>query len=167
MKETQRRIILVCSIAAWLAACSEDATRPTPPQPFSGILVTNTQCQIVGGDATDFQPRPTPGGYSLIACPNPTDKNTWVRFQLPQPDSVWLFVFDRPGSPPIDTLLNQPEPAGSHAILWSHDGPDGVYRVVMGTAIGFESYGDVQFDENWTPSNRPLLPAAPGGGETE
>ena len=145
---------LVLLFSASLVACSDESTRPVEEQGFTGILEMNIRCEIVGGDTTDFQPRPGASNYSLIgACPNPTDGTTTIKFQLPQADSVWLLVYDGLGRPPIDTLYNQLSAAGSFGIIWTFDGPDGIYRVVMRTASGFESYGDVQFDENWTPSN--------------
>ena len=156
-----------CCVFGLFAACSEDSTGPVEQQAFTGILETSRQCQIIGGDTTDFQPRPlsvgaVPTNYSLIAaCPNPTSTNTSIKFQIPQPDSVWLLVFDRPGGPAIDTLFNRAANAGVYSVQWVHDGPDGVYRVVMGTASGFESYGDVQFDQYGTPASSPAARTAP------
>ena len=71
-----------------------------PQEEFEGILEFDLDCRIVGGDTTDFFPRPNlppdgiiapPKNYSLMsACPNPTDDLTIVHFQISQPDSVWF-----------------------------------------------------------------------------
>ncbi len=139
------------------AACGGDNPAGTrDAENFEGILEMDLLCRIIGGDTTDFQPRPEgqPPNYSLVgACPNPTNGTTTIKFQLPQQDSVWILVYDGLGRPPIDTLYNQLSAAGSFGIIWTFDVHDGIYRVVMRTASGFESYGDLQFDENWTPSN--------------
>ena len=139
------------------AACGGDNPAGTrDAENFEGILEMDLLCRIIGGDTTDFQPRPEgqPPNYSLVgACPNPTNGTTTIMFQLPQQDSVWILVYDRPSGGPIDTLFNSAAAPGSWSIIWTNNGPDGIYRVVMRTASGFQSYGDVQFDEMWTPSN--------------
>jgi len=149
--QVRSRILLMIGVFclhAW--SCGEDSVEPIKSTSFEGILETNTQCTILGGDTTDFLPRPLtgPANYSLKwACPNPAlGKVTSIHLQLPQPDSVWIYIYDRPGRSPIDTLYNRILPAGTHSHSWKHDGPAGIYRIKMYTGSGFTSYGDVQLE---------------------
>jgi hypothetical protein len=137
-------------MVAW--SCNEDTTKPAEVQQFQGILETDVQCNILGGDTTDFQPRPAPGEpdiYSLkYACPNPAQgKSTSIHWTVVAVDSVWILAFDTPGGSPVDTLHNGVVPPGNHIKHWSYDGPAGIYRIMMFTRSGFTSYGDVQLVE--------------------
>ncbi len=152
---------VVCSLLLF-AAC-DDSSQPPTEEKFEGILRMDPACAILGGDTTDFVPRPEscidttvvppivgpPTNYSLAgACPNPTDAATSVHFQISEVDSVWIFAYDRPGGAPVDTLFDRGNAmTGSYVVtLESPNGP-GIYRIVMRTAKGFYSYGDVQFTE--------------------
>lgn len=138
-------------------ACGDNQGPPVQHLPFEGIRQFDENCVSIGGDTTDFIPRPRypsdstvaipPQNYSLVAaCPNPTQfSSTRIEFQIPQPDSVWLFVYDRTNSPPIDTLYAHNAPAGNHLIAWYNPGAEGIFRVEMRTRSGFRSHGDVQF----------------------
>jgi len=131
-------------------ACCDDAAGPSGDDgAFSGILETDPSCNVIGGDTTDFLPRPTtdpPNTCLKYACPNPTEGElTSLYFQIAQDDSVWILVYDRPKSPPVDTLYAQQSRSGAYGIAWRNCGCSGIYRVVMHTASGFTSYGDVEF----------------------
>lgn len=115
--------------------------------PFEGIRELDEFCNSVGGDTTDFVPRPSGSNYSLEGtCPNPTQGSTAnITFQIPQPDSIWLFVYERTNTPPSDTLYAGLLPAGRHRYTWHNSSVGGIFRVEMNTKSGFRSYGDVQF----------------------
>ena len=59
--------------------------------------------------------------------PNPFNPETTIRFSLPQPEFVILRIFDLAGRE-VATLLQEPKPAGTHALIFdaSHL-PSGVY----------------------------------------
>jgi len=140
---------LASGILATLAlqSCEDDMQPPVEHLPFAGILAFDEICTPAGGDTSDFLPRPSGANYSLVAaCPNPAVRaSTRIVFNIPQPDSVWLLIYDRTNSPPIDTLYASRALPGSHRILWSRPGTVGILRVEMDTASGFHSYGDVEF----------------------
>ena len=142
-------LAIVFCLQAW--SCEEDTVKPKKSELFEGILEVDVLCNIVGGDTTDFLPRPQagPANYSLKhACPNPAlGKTTGIHWQIPQPDSVWILAYDRPGGPPVDTLYNQRSLAGSYVKYWTYNGPAGIYRIRMFTGSGFSSYGDVQLED--------------------
>ncbi len=134
------------------AGCKEDQISPPPPELFAGILMTDANGTVLGGDTTDFQPRPLsngqlPANYSFIcAYPNPADGDVVnLRFQLPQTDTVLIRVYDSPNHPAIDTLWDGVRPPGSHLLQWNWSGPKGILRAEMTTSTGFRSYGDIQF----------------------
>ena len=159
-RKLHRIIVLFIAGAALIAACSDDGSSPRNNQgdgPFRSILQMDENCEIVGGDTLDFQPRPEgfidtmavppvvgpPTNYSLIgACPNPGIQCTQIHWQIPQPDSVWILVFDAMRAPAMDTLYSRSGPAGSYTIIWCPE-QTGYYRIRMYTATGFVSYGDV------------------------
>ena len=155
MINVSRCALIISSLILLYSACGDESpVNIKKPEVFAGILVVELpDCHIVGGDTTDFQPRPEshdmlPTNYSLkYACPNPTIGGTWVYFQIPQQDSVWLFVYDKPGGMPIDTLYAALGPAGAYSVDFENKGSLGIYRVVMHAAGGFESYGDVEFKD--------------------
>jgi hypothetical protein len=141
-------------------SCGDDQRPQLEQKPFVGIREFDVDCNLLGGDSTDFEPRPTsiidtsvvppvvypPQNYSLVcACPNPAAGTTTVGFNIPQPDSVWLFVYDRTNAPPIDTLYARRSQVGSYRITWFNPGARGIFRVEMNTLSGFQSHGDVQF----------------------
>ncbi len=142
-----KKLIPVFVILAVLACSDDGPMKGDNDETFKGILEMDIFCNVIGGDTTDFQPRPEPGNYSLIgACPNPIIGDAAViKFKIPQADSVWIFVFDKPNSPPIGMLFNHQIPEGVYEIMWNNTGPMGIYRVEMYAASGFTSYGDVQF----------------------
>jgi hypothetical protein len=149
-------------LLAALIACSDRSTEPEEQTPrFEGILEMDWHCNTVGGDTTDFQPRPEgridttvvppivgqPTNYSLMyACPNPAQRHTSITWQIPETDSVWIVAYSQPDRPPIDTLYSSRGFIGTYTIEWDFDGPPGIYRVVMHTASGFSSYGDILFE---------------------
>jgi hypothetical protein len=141
-------------------SCGDDQEPAVEQRPFEGIREFDSNCHFLGGDSTDFQPQPIvrtdttvvppvvypPQNYSLAsACPNPAVMSTVVHFCIPQSDSVWLFVYDRTNSPPIDTLYARRSPTGVYGIIWSNPGARGIVRVEMNTQSGFKSHGDVEF----------------------
>ncbi len=154
--------VAVAAVASVLVACDE-STQPPAEETFEGILRMDEFCVILGGDTSDFMPRPEafidttvvppiigpPDNFSLIgACPNPSDGSTSVHFQISEIDSVWIFVYDRPGAVPIDTIFNQGNSSiGSYTVSWQKPGGAGIYRIVMRSATGFQSYGDVEFTD--------------------
>ena len=154
-----RPLVILLLIAA-VGSCGDDQGPLLEQKPFEGIREFDLECRLIGGDSTDFEPRPVglvdtvivppigypPQNYSLVsACPNPAMGTTIIHFNLPQSDFVWLLVYDRTNSPPIDTLFARLGPAGSHAVVWSNPGARGVFRVEMSTQSGFRSHGDVEF----------------------
>ena len=130
-----------------VTSCGDSQGPPPEQLPFEGIREFDEYCSPVGGDTTDFVPRPSVGNYSLEdVCPNPTQGPTAnITFQVPQPDSIWLFVYDRTNAPPSDTLYAGRIPAGRHRFTWHNPGAEGIFRVEMNTKSGFRSHGDVQF----------------------
>jgi hypothetical protein len=142
-------------------SCDDHQSPQLDQRPFEGIREFDEFCRSIGGDTTDFVPRPIasvdttvvppvvgpPQNYSLVAaCPNPTlGPTTVVQFVISQRDSVWLLVYDRTNSPPIDTLYARNSPPGAYGITWYNPGGDGILRVEMNTASGFRSHGDVLF----------------------
>jgi hypothetical protein len=152
---------IAASAGVAVLSCGDNQKPQLDQRPFEGIREFDVDCNLVGGDTTDFEPRPMasfdstvvppvvhlPRNYSLVAaCPNPTQgPTTSIEFVMPQPDSVWLFVYDRTNSPPIDTLYARRSPAGTHRIIWSRPGASGILRVEMNTESGFRSHGDVLF----------------------
>jgi hypothetical protein len=154
MRKVSLCLIICLTIGFILLSCKKDEPTQTSQETFSGIMVTDAGCIIVGGDTTDFLPRPTGGGigsiptnYSLImACPNPVvGDTTSIRFQIPVSDSVLIQAFPRPNAASVAVILNQRLPAGVFMVRWGFNGPNGVYRVRMSTERGFTSYGDVEF----------------------
>ncbi len=162
MKHSLQRWIGITVIACLFAGC-DDSSQPPTDERFEGILRTDNVCTILGGDTTDFLPRPEgfidtvsvppivgpPENFSLIgACPNPTDNGTEIHFQLSERDSVWILAYDRPGGAPVDTIFNSGDnPIGVYTVFWANPNGPGIYRIVMRTATGFRSYGDVEFTE--------------------
>jgi hypothetical protein len=153
--------VAALAMVAWLS-CGDDQGPRSERRSFEGIREFDWNCNPIGGDTTDFMPRPLgdidttvappivgpPLNYSLIAaCPNPTQGSTTLRFQIPQADSVWLFVYDFTNSPPIETVYARRGPTGVYAIRWLNLNAPGVFRVEMNAGNGFRSHGDVQFDE--------------------
>ena len=147
-------------LIAVILSCGDDQGPQVKQEPFTGIREFDLDCRLLGGDSTDFEPRPIsmvdtttvpptvypPQNYSLVsACPNPCDGQTVIHFNIPQADSVWLLVYDRTNSPPIDTLYARRGWAGAYGIIWSNPGAQGVFRVEMNTQSGFRSHGDVEF----------------------
>ena len=146
--------------AVVFVSCEESSQKPIEEK-FEGILQMDNMCNVLGGDATDFLPRPEvcidttvvppvacpPKNYSLVgACPNPSDGGTEIQFAISEIDSVWIFAYDRPGLPPVDTLFNQGNRRpGVYTVVWQSPSGPGIYRIRMFTASGFRSYGDVQF----------------------
>lgn len=148
------RLLAALLIFLYSACGDESPVNTKKAEVFEGILVVELpDCHIVGGDTTDFQPRPEshemlPTNYSLIyACPNPTIGGTRIYFQVPRQDSVWMFVYDKPGGAPIDTLYAALGHAGAYSVNFENRGPLGIYRVMMYAASGFKSYGDVEFKD--------------------
>ena len=153
----QRTLIASVGLIA-LTSCDDTQSPRLEQRPFEGILRFDERCQVIGGDSTDFWPRPScvppdssifcggPANYSLEgACPNPAGTATWIRFQIPAPDSVWVLVYDRTNAPPIDTLYAQRMPTGTHGFRWRNARGPGIFRVEMRTQSGFRSHGDVEF----------------------
>ena len=69
-------------------------------------------------------------------------------YQITEPDSVSIFVFDRPNSAPIDTVVNWfHSKSAVYAAILENPGKTGILRVVMETGSGFRALGDVQFTE--------------------
>ena len=159
MYRPARMVPVVVAVVCWLG-CEDSTEKPVVSQKFEGILRTDPDCNIVGGDTTDFLPRPQvsvdttlvppvagpPLNNSLDrACPNPAEFSTQIYFEVSEPDSVWLLAYDEPNTPPVDTLFNRSAQAGVYMVTWSAPRGPGIYRVRMFTAGGFRSYGDVQF----------------------
>ena len=162
MKHSPHCCIGIAVVACLLAGC-DDSSQPPVAEKFEGILRMDNVCTILGGDTSDFMPRPEgfidttvvppmvgpPDNFSLIgACPNPTDRYTEVHFQISERDSVWILAYDHPGGTPVDTIFNRGDnPVGSYTHVWQSPNGPGIYRIVMRSATGFRSYGDVQFTE--------------------
>jgi hypothetical protein len=81
-------------------------------------------------------PTPAPAATELAAWsqPNPFTRTTTVRFRLPAAGPVRLDVFDLAGRQVV-RLLDEPRPAGEHAVAWeSGAAPTGVYYVRLEAA---------------------------------
>lgn len=152
-----KTVLIVCAVvlAVWFG-CSDESTGPKCDEKFAGILEVDFEGNILGGDTTDFQPRPqwdpqtlTVLNHSLIyAYPNPVEGYvTIIKFQVPQRDSVWIFLYDRPCRGPIDTICSRMCNKGVYEYSVLHHYVPGIYRVKMYTASGFRSYGDIEFRE--------------------
>ena len=77
------------------------------------------------------------------AHPNPFNRQTTLRFDLPHLDIVRLSIFDTQGRL-VKTLLNEVRPAGSYFIDWdASDFSAGVYLIRLETASGLRSVGKV------------------------
>lgn len=145
-----------------LASCEDSTEKPVVSEKFEGILRCDED-SILGGDTSDFQPRPIPSDIDTTvfppligpikntalgwSCPNPSDAASVMYFQLSEPeDSVWVLVYDKPDAPPVDTLFSQQNAGvGSYTVMWEAPNGPGIYRIKMFTASGFHSYGDVEF----------------------
>ena len=142
-------ILMITLHSVLICSCDEESVKPSCGGSFEGILEHDHACNIIGGDSTDFQPFPQIGklSYSLVgACPNPVDFHTAdIWWQLAQPDSVLILIYDRHGCPPIDTLFNRSGPEGVYNVQWARPKRGEIYRIKMITASGFSSYGDIQF----------------------
>ena len=150
------RLALSFVVLVVIAGCDRGQGTAPDPDIFSGILLTDANMKILGGDATDFQPRPLvgPGNEPLNdalypAFPNPSeDDRIILMFQLTQPDSVTILLFAHPNSAPIDTLANWfHHQKAVYAIIVEDPGLLGVLRVTMETGRGFRSFGDIQFKQ--------------------
>jgi hypothetical protein len=151
-RRIQKLLLLVLAPSMSLTCGGEPVNPGDESEKFSGILIVDAECNIIGGDTTDFQPRSKPGEPEILslkyACPNPAvGKSTWIHWAIPQQDSVWLYAYDTPGGDPIDTLYSRTGPPGSYSCLWAYSGPAGIYRIRMFTESGFTSYGDVMLVE--------------------
>lgn len=147
----------IVTFGLFLARCDNDSPTESEPPPFTGILRTDANANVLGGDEGDFQPRPRvePNSRPLnplnIALhpgfPNPSDEGRIILFyQITEPDSVSIFVFERPNSAPIDTVVNWFHPSRAvYAAILENPGKTGILRVVMETGNGFRTFGDVQF----------------------
>ena len=153
MKSTVR-LALSSLVLVAIAGCERGQGTAPETEVFSGILLTDANMNVIGGDATDFQPRPLvgPGNEPLNdalypAFPNPSeDDRIILMYQLTQPDSVSIFLFAQPNSPPIDTLVNWfHRQKAVYAVIAEDSGLSGVLRVTMETGRGFRSFGDIQF----------------------
>ncbi len=145
-------------LGLFFIGCDDSPNEPEPP-PFTGILRTDANTNILGGDEGDFQPRPQieqnsspikPLNIALHpAFPNPSDDDRIILFyQITEPDSVSIFLFDRPNSAPIDTVVNWFHSSTAvYAAILENPGKTGILRVVMETGSGFQTFGDVQFVE--------------------
>ena len=155
MKRLASYLFVFFTLSLNVTSCKKEQTLETRQEPFSGIMETNVNCVVIGGGTTDFLPRPTrsgqfpnlPTNYSLVkACPNPVlGDTTFIEFQIPVADSVWLQVFATTNAPPIATILSERLPLGYFRFRWGFNGPNGVYRVWMYAGNGFTAYGDVEF----------------------
>jgi hypothetical protein len=147
--------IVLVTLIFCLYACSDrevpgEPVLPNQSSSFEGIWECDESFNSVGGDTTDFQPLPLPrySNYSLHrVCPNPVSGNPIkVVWQMPQPDSVWILVYDQPGELPVDTIVTLNGKEGIYLKNWTVDYPAGIYRIVMFTGSGFSSYGDIRFE---------------------
>jgi hypothetical protein len=153
---------LVLAALGALASCEDSTEKPVVvTEKFEGILQTDEDCNILGGDTTDFLPRPEPSDIDTTVfpphigpvkntalaytCPNPAEQWTTTYFQMSEPDSVWVFVYKEPSGAPVDTLINRYGFAGGYLVTWPMPQGPGIYRIKMFTASGFHSYGDVEF----------------------
>lgn len=156
---------VVTLVIVTATSCDNHETSPPAQLPFEGIREFDEFCNPVGGDTTDFMPQPLGGNYSLEGvCPNPTRGPTAnITFQIPQPDSVWLFVYERTNTPPSDTLYSGRLSPGRHRFTWNNPNVGGLFRVEMNTKSGFRSYGDVQFTPAAEePRGVPIPPSSAG-----
>jgi len=77
-----------------------------------------------------FQNYPNP--FQWTADPGTSPLSTRIRFQLPQPQKVELYIFNPLGQR-IRTLLREKKPSGEHVVFWNgrddqgHPVPAGVY----------------------------------------
>jgi hypothetical protein len=156
-RKMNNTILIICAIVlgVWFG-CSEESTGPKCDDKFEGILEVDYECNILGGDTTDFQPRPQWDPHTLevlnhsliYACPNPVEGYfTVIKFQIPRRDSVSIFLYDRPCRGPVDTICSRVLDKGVYAYSVMHNYVPGIYRVKMYTAGGFASYGDIEFLE--------------------
>ncbi|MBD3234500.1 MAG: T9SS type A sorting domain-containing protein [candidate division Zixibacteria bacterium] len=66
-----------------------------------------------------------PGKTSLFPCyPNPFNSNTSIRYRLAKECDVQLTVYNLAGQK-VKTLVNQPQSAGEHEIVWDGGNGDG------------------------------------------
>ena len=91
---------------------------------WSGLYIMEDQAVAATSDD-----RPSlPGSYELRQnYPNPFNPSTEIRFELPQPSTVHLAVYDLTGRE-VATLVDGVLPAGKHEVAWqAEDRPSGVY----------------------------------------
>lgn len=155
MKFTQLHFTLFVLFSLMLSACDNNPNEPDT-ELFTGILRTDANAKILGGDEGDFQPRPEvepnsnplkPLNNALYpAFPNPSKESIIIMYQIDEPDTVSIYLFDRPNSAPIDTLKNFFHRSQAvYALILENPGKEGIFRVTMETSGGFRSSGDVEF----------------------
>jgi len=147
-------LLLGLTVSVFLSCEEPTPTRTGPPSQFEGILETDAICTVIGGDTTDWRPRPRSEMNVVVesgvlpACPNPAVATTTLSFALADTDSVWILAYDRPGAAPVDTIVNSGgRRPGAYLLAWSNPGGPGIYRVRFFSARGLRAYGDVEFTE--------------------
>jgi hypothetical protein len=140
------------------AQCSEDKS-PTGPRPkpsqWGGILITDKQANVVGGDASDWCLPATPakGGlpdeYALYpAYPNPAVDSIVIVYDLPAASLVQLSIVDSIGAV-RKRLVDTTQDAGQYQVAWHLDDSNyfrlspGSYRSTL-TAGRFSCSGDIE-----------------------
>jgi len=149
MKNSIHALVLLLAIVS-LQSCYKEPTSISEKK-IEGILLTDENGNILGGDVTDFQPRPKqdslgkPSNFSFDrAYPNPTSDNfITLKFQLPVSDSITFRMYSQSNELLVFSKIRYT--AGVHTRQWGNPYSKGIYRIEMSNSNGFSSYGDVEF----------------------
>jgi len=141
-----------------IACSSSDPAGPVDENEIdiSGITETDTEGNVLGGDLTDWCYTSSKNADGIIpdeyafypAYPNPNCGTVTLAYDLPQQDSIHIYIIDTSGSV-VTELVNETQDAGSYELTWEHESlgghitDGGMYRAVM-DCDGFECTGDIQ-----------------------
>ena len=86
-----------------------------------------TQSRLISHVAPDVKIGTVSGIQLHPNYPNPFDRQTTIKYHLPEPGNVVLKIYSPIGQE-LTTLVNAFQPAGEHEVIWQPDGlPAGLY----------------------------------------
>lgn len=110
-------LVLVVVGALGLAACSDDSTAPSTPDP-----------SLLTGLVTDATGAPLAGAGILMGFQQPaqTRPSTEIAFVIPEAGPVKFWIENDCYSDTLRVLWDGPLPAGSHSLVWDGRDSDGL-----------------------------------------